>query len=150
MKTEFIDVSDTHKNLVVEIPSKVVDAEIDKIARDYSKAARIPGFRPGKVPRNVLEAPHQERRGTSARDQRRPGIDRSQAYLSAPCVLGNSGGKHVRVHASRGECLNLLVEKGVRANAIRSVRLGDKVENLQRVTVMRARHRQGSKTGRSK
>ena len=54
MKTEFIDVSDTHKNLVVEIPSTVVDAEIDKIARDYSKAARIPGFRPGKVPAKVV------------------------------------------------------------------------------------------------
>lgn len=54
MKTEFIDVSDTHKNLVVEIESTVVDAEIDKIARDYSKAARIPGFRPGKVPAKVV------------------------------------------------------------------------------------------------
>ena len=54
MKTEFIDVSDTQKNLVVEIPSTVVDAEIDKIARDYSKAARIPGFRPGKVPAKVV------------------------------------------------------------------------------------------------
>lgn len=54
MKTEFIDVSDTQKNLVVEIPSTVVDAEIDKIAKDYSKAARIPGFRPGKVPAKVV------------------------------------------------------------------------------------------------
>ena len=54
MKTEFIDVSDTRKDLVVEIPSKVVDAEIEKIARDYSKAARIPGFRPGKVPPKVV------------------------------------------------------------------------------------------------
>ena len=54
MKTEFIDVSDTQKNLVVEIPSTVVDAEIDKVSRDYSKAARIPGFRPGKVPAKVV------------------------------------------------------------------------------------------------
>ena len=54
MKTEFIDVSETQKNLVVEIDSTVVDAEIDKIARDYSKAARIPGFRPGKVPAKVV------------------------------------------------------------------------------------------------
>jgi len=54
MKTEFIDVSDTKKNLVVEIPSTVVDAEIDKVSRDYSKAARIPGFRPGKVPAKVV------------------------------------------------------------------------------------------------
>jgi trigger factor len=54
MKTEFIDLSDTRKNLVVEIPSTVVDAEIDKVSRDYSKAARIPGFRPGKVPPKVV------------------------------------------------------------------------------------------------
>jgi trigger factor len=54
VKTEFIDVSDTQKNLVVEIPSTVVDAEIDKVARDYSKAARVPGFRPGKVPAKVV------------------------------------------------------------------------------------------------
>jgi trigger factor len=55
MKTEFVDVSDTRKNLVVEIPSTVVDAEIDRVARDYSKAARIPGFRPGKVPSKVVK-----------------------------------------------------------------------------------------------
>ena len=54
MKTEFIDVSDTKKNLVVEIPSTIVDAEIDKVSRDYSRAARIPGFRPGKVPAKVV------------------------------------------------------------------------------------------------
>jgi trigger factor len=54
MKTEFIDLSDTKKNLVVEIPSTIVDAEIDKVSRDYSRAARIPGFRPGKVPAKVV------------------------------------------------------------------------------------------------
>lgn len=54
MKTEYIDVSDTQKNLVVEIPSQIVDDEIDKVARDYSKAARVPGFRPGKVPAKVV------------------------------------------------------------------------------------------------
>jgi len=54
MKTEFTDVSDTRKNLAVEIDSNVVDAEIDKVARDYSKAARIPGFRPGKVPAKIV------------------------------------------------------------------------------------------------
>jgi trigger factor len=54
MKTEILDVSDTRKQLVVEIPSTVVDAEIDRVARDYSKAARIPGFRPGKVPTKVV------------------------------------------------------------------------------------------------
>src|ERR1044071_6832245 len=54
MKTEFIDVNETRKNLVVEIPSTVVDAEIDKVSRDYGRAARVPGFRPGKVPTKVV------------------------------------------------------------------------------------------------
>jgi trigger factor len=54
MKADFVDVSETRKNLVVEIPSATVDAEIDKVSKDYSKAARIPGFRPGKVPAKVV------------------------------------------------------------------------------------------------
>src|SRR5262245_908194 len=54
MKTEFVDVNETRKNLVVEIDSDVVDQEIDRVARDYGKAARIPGFRPGKVPAKVV------------------------------------------------------------------------------------------------
>jgi trigger factor len=55
MKTEFTDVSDTQKTITIEIPSEVVDAEINKVARDYSRQARIPGFRPGKVPPTVVK-----------------------------------------------------------------------------------------------
>src|SRR5687767_7758602 len=55
MKTEFVDVSETRKRLVVEIPSAVVDAEIERVARTYSQAARIPGFRPGKVPARLVK-----------------------------------------------------------------------------------------------
>ena len=54
MKTECFELSDTRKNLVVEIPSAVVDAEIDRLAQRYSRAARIPGFRPGKVPAKLV------------------------------------------------------------------------------------------------
>ncbi|HEX6463503.1 MAG TPA: trigger factor, partial [Vicinamibacterales bacterium] len=35
-------------------PSNIVDAEIDKVSRDYGRSARIPGFRPGKVPVKVV------------------------------------------------------------------------------------------------
>src|SRR4249919_3625698 len=54
MKAELVDVNETRKNLSVEIPSEVVEAEIERIARDYSRKARIPGFRPGKVPAKVV------------------------------------------------------------------------------------------------
>ena len=56
MKAELVDVNETRKNLTVEIPSDVVDAQIDRIARDYSRRARIPGFRPGKAPARVIKA----------------------------------------------------------------------------------------------
>jgi trigger factor len=55
MKTEFQDVSETQKKVIIEIPSDVVDAEIDRIAKGYSKQARLPGFRPGKVPSNIIK-----------------------------------------------------------------------------------------------
>jgi trigger factor len=54
MKAEFVDISDTRKNLVVEIPTAMVDTEIERVTRDYGKAARIPGFRPGKVPSRLI------------------------------------------------------------------------------------------------
>ena len=55
MKTEFADVNETRKTVRVEIPSDIVNAEIDRIAQDYSRKARIPGFRPGKAPARVVK-----------------------------------------------------------------------------------------------
>jgi trigger factor len=55
MKTEFADVNDTRKTVRVEIPTDIVNGEIDRIARDYSRKARIPGFRPGKAPARVIK-----------------------------------------------------------------------------------------------
>lgn len=54
MKTELVDVNETRKNLVVEIPSDVVDAQIDRVTMRYGRAARLPGFRPGKIPAKVV------------------------------------------------------------------------------------------------
>jgi trigger factor len=55
MKTEFVDVSETKKNLIVEIPSADVDAEIDRVTRQIGRTVRVPGFRPGKVPASVVK-----------------------------------------------------------------------------------------------
>jgi len=55
MKTEFVDVNETRKNVRVEIPSDVVDAEIERVALGYSRTARVPGFRPGKTPPRVIK-----------------------------------------------------------------------------------------------
>ena len=54
MKAEFVDVSETRKRLNIEIPSDQVDAEIDRITARVGRSARVPGFRPGKVPTRVV------------------------------------------------------------------------------------------------
>jgi trigger factor len=55
VKTEFADLTDTKKSVAVEIPSDIVDAQIDRVARSYSRQARIPGFRQGKVPPTLIK-----------------------------------------------------------------------------------------------
>ena len=42
MKAELIDVSECKKNLDIEIPQEVVDAEIAHIANNFAKKARVP------------------------------------------------------------------------------------------------------------
>jgi trigger factor len=60
MKTEFIDINETQKNLVIEIPGDVVNATIERLTKDYGKAAKIPGFRPGKAPAQVIRKRYRE------------------------------------------------------------------------------------------
>ena len=55
MKTEFADLTETRKSVAVEIPSDIVDAQIDRVALSYSRQALIPGFRQGKVPPTLVK-----------------------------------------------------------------------------------------------
>jgi trigger factor len=54
MKVEFADVSETRKRLTIEIPPDAVDAEIDRLVNRLGRSAKVPGFRPGKVPPRVV------------------------------------------------------------------------------------------------
>jgi len=49
------DVSGAKKLITIEIPKKVVNRELDSAFRELKKNARVKGFRPGKIPRSVLE-----------------------------------------------------------------------------------------------
>jgi trigger factor len=55
VKTEFTEVSETRKHLSFEVPADILNAEIDRVAKGYSKNAKVPGFRPGKVPSTVIK-----------------------------------------------------------------------------------------------
>jgi trigger factor len=54
MKIDYTDISETRKALAVEIPPDIVEAEIARVAERYGKSAKVPGFRPGKVPPHIV------------------------------------------------------------------------------------------------
>ena len=54
MKSGITELSETRRRLDVEIPAADVDAAIDRLARRHRGRARVPGFRPGKVPMHVV------------------------------------------------------------------------------------------------
>ena len=56
MKTELIDVSPTRKEIKIEIDPAQIRSALDRVSAQYSKAATVPGFRPGHAPTSVVRA----------------------------------------------------------------------------------------------
>jgi trigger factor len=48
------DVGPCRKELTIEVPAPAVEAETQRVTQEYSRQARLPGFRTGKVPAAVL------------------------------------------------------------------------------------------------
>ncbi|MDF1580694.1 MAG: trigger factor [Desulfuromonadales bacterium] len=55
MNVTIEDISSVKKKLSFEVPTEQVDAAIEKAYQKIAKKAKVKGFRPGKVPRRVLE-----------------------------------------------------------------------------------------------
>jgi len=55
MKVNIEKISETQRKLTVEIDAERINHEYDKLYGDLRKNAHIPGFRPGKVPKSVLQ-----------------------------------------------------------------------------------------------
>ncbi|MCJ7809983.1 MAG: trigger factor [Desulfobulbaceae bacterium] len=56
MKTSLEEISTVKKKVVVEIESSEVDKKLNQSYATIGKKAKIPGFRPGKIPRKILES----------------------------------------------------------------------------------------------
>jgi trigger factor len=56
VQDESVDVNNTAlvREIDVEVPAEIVGKEFDSTIQRYSKAARVPGFRKGKVPAGVI------------------------------------------------------------------------------------------------
>lgn len=50
------DLSPIKKSIEVEIPADRVSSEAQRVTSEFSRQAKLPGFRPGKIPANVIRS----------------------------------------------------------------------------------------------
>jgi trigger factor len=55
LKVDYIEETSVRKALTFEIEPEVVQSEIDKRAKELARKVRLPGFRPGKTPLEVVK-----------------------------------------------------------------------------------------------
>ena len=55
MKTDVEELSPTRVRLTVEVPFDELKPSLDHAYREVGRQVRIPGFRPGHVPRQILD-----------------------------------------------------------------------------------------------
>jgi len=55
MRVQIEKLSPVLVQLVVEVPAETVAVEVDNAYQDLRRRARVPGFRPGKAPKHVLQ-----------------------------------------------------------------------------------------------
>jgi len=55
MKSNLKELNQCQREIEIEIEPEEVSRELEKILSDYSRKAKIPGFRPGKVPKDIIK-----------------------------------------------------------------------------------------------
>jgi trigger factor len=54
LTVEIVEVNSCKRSLAVEVSADELDNEVAQVARDYARSIKVPGFRPGKVPLNIV------------------------------------------------------------------------------------------------
>ena len=56
MKTDVQDINPTRKTIAVTVTSEEITEQEAKLIKDFQRQAKIPGFRPGKAPENMVRS----------------------------------------------------------------------------------------------
>src|SRR5438105_561772 len=56
MLLNYEDLSSVKKSIEVEIPAERISNEANRVTNEFSRHAKLPGFRPGKIPANVVRS----------------------------------------------------------------------------------------------
>jgi len=55
IRAELEDITSVKKKLSIEVPAEAASEEFERVAQDYRKYAKLPGFRPGKAPLQLIK-----------------------------------------------------------------------------------------------
>src|SRR5437868_5795529 len=56
MLLNYEDISPVRKSIEVEIPADRIALEANRVTAEFGRQAKLPGFRPGKIPVNVVRS----------------------------------------------------------------------------------------------
>ena len=94
----------------IELPSELVKQETDRVTAEYKQYARIPGFRPGKAPVNLVRQRYQKEILAAVKEQLLPKAYRDameQEKLDVVAVIDMEGGD---VNAGQPMSFSITVE----------------------------------------
>jgi trigger factor len=78
MKIDVEQIATCVRRLTIEIPADRVNRELESVYKDLQRRVKIPGFRPGKVPRRILE------------NQYRPSVEQEVIHKLVPEALSEA------------------------------------------------------------
>lgn len=146
MKVKVEEAGPCRKIVRVDVPAETVMPDYDTLLRDYTRLARIPGFRKGKAPASVVEARFATQIVEDARDRMIPRFYREalqQEDITPVAVIGVSDSAFTK---NEGLSFNVTVDVApdfrlprykkvtVRSEkqAVADSRVDDTIQNLQR------------------
>lgn len=56
VKTDVKDINETRKSITISLTADEVSAQENQLIKDFQRQAKVPGFRPGKAPENMVRA----------------------------------------------------------------------------------------------
>ncbi|MBX7157395.1 MAG: trigger factor [Verrucomicrobiae bacterium] len=86
------DINSCRKRLKIELPANEVNEEIERITNEFQKQAKLPGFRAGKVPRDVIskrfseEIDEETKRSLVPKAYRRAIQEKKLRVVSSPSI----------------------------------------------------------------
>lgn len=88
MKSELTDVSQTRKEILIEIDQAQVQSVYDKISDEFGKQAKVPGFRPGHAPRSVIRTRYKSEIANEVLREMLPDVVHNAITEHAPNAIG--------------------------------------------------------------